>query len=216
LEPPETAETRLGTQGGRDPPFRARRLAAGKKNAARLGAHIVFADESGFLLTPTVARSWAPIGETPLLRHFDRRDRISAISGITVSPRHRRLNLYFQLHLKNIQQQEVCAFLRDLLRHLRGHVFLLWDGGRPHTGRLVKELVRRVPRLHLLRFPGYAPELNPDEGVWKLAKGMLANGCPKGRSELDASLTNALQSIRHNRKNLRACIDHSGLPCFLP
>jgi transposase len=39
---------------------------------------------------------------------------------------------------------------------------------------MVKELVRHVPRLHLLRFPGYAPELNPDEGVWKLAKGMLA------------------------------------------
>ena len=73
-----------------------------------------------------------------------------------------------------------------------------------------------VARLHLLRFPGYAPELNPDEGVWKLAKAMLANGCPKDRSGLDASLTNALQSIRQNRKNLRACIDHSGLPWFLP
>src|SRR5207253_4546093 len=32
-----------------------------KKNAARLGAHIVFADESGFLLAPLVVRTWAPI-----------------------------------------------------------------------------------------------------------------------------------------------------------
>jgi hypothetical protein len=71
------------------------------------------------------------------------------------------------------------------------------------------------PRLHLLRFPGYAPELNPDEGIWKLAKGMLANGCPRDRSELSASLTKALHSIRQNRMNLRACIDHSGLPYFL-
>ena len=151
-----------------------------------------------------------------MLHHYDRRDRISVISGISISPNRRRFNLYFKLHFKNIQQQEVCAFLRHLLRHLRGHVFLLWDGGRPHTGRLVKELVRRIPRLHPLRFPGYAPELNPDEGVWKLAKGMLANGCPKDRSELGASLTQALQSIRQNRKNLRACINHSGLPYFLP
>jgi len=167
-------------------------------------------------LTPTVARSWAPVGKTPVLHHFDRRDRISVISGITVSPKRERLNLYFQLHLKNIQQQEARGFLRHLLRHLRGHVFLLWDGGRPHAGRLVKEFVARVPRLHLLRFPGYAPEMNPDEGVWKLAKGMLANGCPKDRSELSASITKALGSIRKNHINLRGCIDHSGLPYFLP
>ena len=151
-----------------------------------------------------------------MLHHFDRRDRISVISGITVSPRRERLNLYFQLHLKNIQQQEARDFLRHLLRHLRGHVFLLWDGGRPHAGRLVKELVASLPRLHLLRFPGYAPELNPDEGIWKLAKRMLANGCPKDRSELSSSITRALESIRKNHNNLRGCIDHSGLPCFLP
>lgn len=181
-----------------------------------MGAHLVFADESGFLLTPTVAKTWAPVGKTPILRHFDRRDRISAISGISVSPKLQRLNLYFQLHFKNIQQQEVCSFLRHLLRHLRGHVFVLWDGGRPHNGRLVRELSHRVRRLHLVRFPGYAPELNPDEGIWKLAKGKLANGCPKDRSELELSLLNALRSIRKSRKNLRGCITHSDLPSFLP
>jgi len=190
-------------------------LAAGKKNAARLGAHLVFADESGFLLTPTVAKTWAPVGRTPVLRHFDRRDRISVISAVSVSSKLQRLNLYFQLHLKNIQQQEICSFLRDLLRHLRGHVFLFWDGGRPHKGRLVQELCRRVHRLHLVRFPGYAPELNPDEGIWKLAKQKLANGCPRDISDLTHSLVRALESIRKNRKNLRGCITHSALPSFL-
>ena len=145
-------------------------MAACKKNAARLGAHLVFADESGFLLTPTVAKTWAPMGRTPIVRHFDRRDRISVISGISVSPKRQRLNLYFQLHLKNVQQKEAYGFLRNLLRHLPGHVFVLWDGGRPHYGRLVRDLLCRARRLHLVRFPGYAPELNPDEGVWKLAK----------------------------------------------
>ena len=150
------------------------------------------------------------------MHHFDRRDRISVISGVTVSPKRRRLNLYFQLHLKNIQQHEARGFLRVLMRHLRGHIFVLWDGGQPHRGRMVTELVRRVPRLHLVRFPGYAPELNPDEGIWKLAKGLLANGCPKDLSELSASLTRALHSIRKSPVNLRGCIDHSGLPYFLP
>jgi transposase len=190
-------------------------LAACKKNAARLGAHLVFADESGFLLTPTVAKTWAPVGRTPVVRHLERRDRISVISGISVSSKLQRVHLYFQLHPKNIRQQEVCSFLRDLLRHLRGHVFLLWDGGRPHKGRLVQELGLRVHRLHLIRFPGYAPELNPDEGVWKLAKQKLANGCPRDLTDLTRSLLTVLHSIRTNHNNLRACINHSALPPFL-
>jgi hypothetical protein len=59
------------------------------------------------------------------------------------------------------------------------------------------------------------PELNPDEGIWKLAKQKLANGCPSDISDLTHSLVRALDSIRKNRKNLRACITHSALPSFL-
>lgn len=156
------------------------------------------------------------MGQTPVLRHFDRRDRISAISGISVSPKRRRLNLYFQLHEKNIQQMEARDFLRHLLKQLRGHVFVLWDGARPHGGQLVKKLARRSKHLHLVRLPSYAPEINPDEGVWKLAKEKLANGRPRDRCDLTLALLDALENIRSNRKNLRACITHSHLPPFLP
>jgi len=168
------------------------------------------------LLTPTIAKTWAPVGETPVVSHLDRRDRLSAISAISVSPKRRRLNLYFQLHLKNIQQDEVCCFLRHLLRHLRGHVFLFWDGGQPHRGRLVKELCHRIRRIHLVRLPAYAPEFNPDEGVWKLAKQRLTNGCPNDLSELAHSLRRTLEAIGRSRRNLRGCITHSALPLFLP
>jgi len=56
------------------------------KKAQRLGAHLVFLDESGFLLIPNVRKTWAPIGQTPLFKHSYRRDRMSVISSITVSP----------------------------------------------------------------------------------------------------------------------------------
>jgi DDE superfamily endonuclease len=77
-------------------------MAAGKKNATRLGAHIVFVDESGFMMIPAVRRTWAPIGQTPIHRHYYRRDRISVIGGLSVSPNRRRLGLYFRMHAKNI------------------------------------------------------------------------------------------------------------------
>ena len=101
-------------------------MAQGKKNAARLGAHIVFADESGFLLVPTVARTWAPRGKTPIHRHRQgQRDKLSVISGISVSPKRHHLGLYYLLFYENIGQEEVCVFLRELLRHLRGPIIVL-------------------------------------------------------------------------------------------
>ena len=45
-------------------------MAARKKNATRLGAHLGFADESGFMMIPPVRRTWAPVGQTPIVRHY--------------------------------------------------------------------------------------------------------------------------------------------------
>lgn len=56
-------------------------------SAARLGAHVIFADESGYLLIPTVAKTWTSRGHTPLLRHRTKRDKVSAISAVSVSAR---------------------------------------------------------------------------------------------------------------------------------
>jgi hypothetical protein len=76
---------------------------------------LLTADESGFLLIPNVLRAWAPQVQTPIHRHRQgRRDNISAISGISVSPRRHRLGLYYLLFYANIGQDEVCVFLREL------------------------------------------------------------------------------------------------------
>jgi len=68
------------------------------------------------MLTPTVRRTLAPRGQTPLHYCWDRRDRISAISAITVSPKRKRLNLYFNLlpDNENVHAEDVVGFLRCL------------------------------------------------------------------------------------------------------
>ncbi len=58
-----------------------------QKNARRAGRSLVFLDESGFMLQPVCRRPWAPRGQTPILRQWDRRDRLSALSALTVAPR---------------------------------------------------------------------------------------------------------------------------------
>jgi len=57
----------------------------------------VFVDESGFLLIPHVVKTWAPVGQTPVHHHAYRGDQISVISGVSVSPKRQRLNLYYYL-----------------------------------------------------------------------------------------------------------------------
>jgi transposase len=191
-------------------------MAPGKKNAAWLGAHIVFADESGFLLIPLVVRTWAPEGQTPIHRHRQgRREKISVISGISLSPKRQQLGLYYLLFFDNIGQQEVCVFLRELLRHLHGPVIVLLDNSSTHKGEPLQKLLHQHPRLSIEYFPSYAPQLNPDEGVWSLAKRDLANSCPKNVDELMEDILRSIERIRVSPNKLRGCILQSELPSFL-
>ena len=115
----------------------------------------MFLDESGFLLIPNVRKTWAPVGCTPRVRHSSTRDKLSAISALSVSPQRIRVGLYMHVYPTNITGAEVVAFLRHLLRHLRGPVELLWDGGSIHRRDDVQAFRSRHPRLHVHRFPAY-------------------------------------------------------------
>jgi transposase len=144
-----------------------------------------------------------------------RRDKISVISGISVSPRRQRLGLYYLLFFNHLGQEEVCLFLQELLRHLRGPVIALLDNSSTHDGAPLARLLRRHLRLHIEHFPAYAPELNPDEGIWSLAKRDLANGCPFDVNQLMEALIASINKTRRSREKLRGCILQSDLPHFL-
>lgn len=171
-----------------------------------LGAHLAFLDESGFMLIPPVCRTWALRGQTPIVGHFYRRDRISAISALTVSPRRRHYGLYFSFQAGNIKTGDVAVFLGELLRHLRGHVVLLWDKALIHRGKPVQRIRQRFKRLHVECFPEYAPELNPTEYVWAQAKRRTANGSPRCVKELRSSVLKAVREIRSSQRLLKSCI----------
>lgn len=176
----------------------------------------MFVDESGFLLAPLVVKTWAPQGQTPVHAHRQSyREKISAISAVSVSPRQQRLGLYYQLYLDSIGQQEVCRFFRHLLRHLRGPVILLLDNASMHRGHRLRQLPQQHQRLHLEYFPSYTPELNPDEGVWSWTKRKLANTSPSDLDQLIQEVIGSIEQLRRSQQNLRGCILQSELPHFL-
>jgi hypothetical protein len=125
---------------------------------------LVFLDESGFQLDPTVRRTCAPRGQTPIQEVWHRKGRISAISAVTVSPVLRRPNLYFRLlpDNTNAHGEDTVAFLAQLKGEIRGSLTILWDQSRIHErSGVVKAYLARHPEIVTEDFPGYAPETSP-------------------------------------------------------
>ena len=175
----------------------------------------MFIDETGFLLHPLVRRTWGLRGQTPVLRpRMRHHQRISAIGGLSISLGRRHLGWYLQLHRDiSIRQDEVVAFLRHLLRHLRGPMVVVWDNLGVHKGRALREWLRRCRRVHLEFLPPYAPELNPNEYGWAfLKRGPLANYCPNDVAELHGSVEGAAQSARSHQALLRSFVRGTNLP----
>ncbi len=164
------------------------------------------------MLIPTRRRTWNPRGRTPIVRYNYKHDRISAIAALTVAARRARLGLYVQLRQDNFKAVQVARFLRLLLAHVRGHVILLWDGGQIHKGPAINAVRDAFPRLHLERFPAYAPELNPVEQVWNDFKRHTGNSLLRGKQDIRLSLHGSARRARRNPDRLRSFVLASDLP----
>jgi transposase len=183
------------------------------REAFRRRAYLVFLDESGFFLTPTVRRTLAPRGKTPVLDAWDRRDRLSAISAITVSPVAAHPNLYFDVSPHHVHGEQVVAFLADLHRRL-GPLTVVWDRGPIHDkATVVRAWLAKHPGVVTEKFPGYVPDLNPDEGVWGWAKyGRLANLAANDTDELWDRVVDELIEVKFRPDLLRGFIRQTELP----
>jgi transposase len=93
----------------------------------------------------------------------------------------------------------VRAFLQHLLREVPGRMVILWDGAPIHRSHLLKEFLANgaAQRLHVERLPAYAPELNPDEGLWAYLKRVeLRNVCCFNLGHLRKELRDAVKRVR--------------------
>ena len=168
----------------------------------------MFVDESGFYLLPAVVRTWAPMGETPRLVHYHTKDHISAISGITLSG-----ELYIAMQERAFNAADCVRFLKHLVRQIGGKVLVIWDGSPIHRARVVKDYLCNESKgmVHLEPFPGYAPDLNPDEGIWNYLKYVeLKNVCCDTIAELRREMRNAVVRLRRKREIIKACIRQPG------
>lgn len=169
---------------------------------------MIFVDEAGFYPLPFVTRTYAPRGETPILRAPLTHDHLSVISAITPDGR-----LFAHMQDEAVRGPAIVAFLRHLLGQVRGKLLVIWDGASIHRAQPVKDFLAAgaAARLQLVQLPGYAPDLNPDEGVWNHLKRVeLKNRCCQDLDELRWELGLAIRRLRRKPHVLASCFHQCG------
>ncbi len=155
-------------------------------------------------------RTSAPVGQTPILKVPLTRDHLWAIGGLTIDGR-----LIMHVQEQPFKGPDVVRFLQLLLRKIPGKLLVIWDGAPLHRSQAVKDFLTQggARRLHLERLPGYAPELNPQEGVWNsLKRRELKNLCAHDFEQLAIERVRAKERLRHRKTVLRQCVAHAGFP----
>lgn len=155
-----------------------------------------------------MVRTWARVGQTPVLKTPTKYDHLSVASAITTTGK-----LVTQVRESPFNGIAVVGFLQHVLRQIPGKIVLCWDGARIHHCAEVKAFLKAgaAKRLRLVRLPAYAPELNPDEGVWRWLKRQLGNVCCRDRVELRYELGLAIQRLRYRPEIIQACFKKAGL-----
>lgn len=164
---------------------------------------------------PLVRRSWAPCGQTSVLRQRGRsRLKVSAIGALVISPRRRRVRAYFSLQVEaSFDGERILQFLKQLCQALRVPIALVWDRLQAHRGEPVKGwLANNRHRIRAELLPEYAPELNPVELIWGHAKtNPLANFAPLELSDLVMQTHLSVLAIGDDQPLLRSFLRHCPL-----
>lgn len=163
------------------------------RQAKQQRAVIYWGDEMGLRSDHVSGTSYAPLGQTPIVRATGQRFGCNMISAIT-----NRGHLAFMVFHGKFDGRLFIRFLQRLLKQAVGKVYLIVDGHPVHRAVIVREFVAaHAARLRLLRLPGYCPELNPDE---LLNQDVKTNGLGKSRPLNRPEMMAGVRSHLHRRQ----------------
>ncbi len=139
-------------------------------------------------------RTWSLRGKTPVQKAWDRRDRLSVIGAVVLSPTRRQITTPFAIQEANVKAIDVVAFVKMLKRRLQRPLIIVWDRWNVHRSAEKQLAASRLQGLSFERLPAYAPELNPVEPRWSNTKyADLANFVPDDVRQLKRSVNSSLK-----------------------
>ena len=167
--------------------------------AEKIGADIGFQDESGVGVMTRYGRTWAPRGDTPVIKVSMKRGGYNVMSVITAEGEMR-----YSIKEGHINGEVFIAFLKQLIHGRDRPLILLVDHATFHCSKAVRNFVRaNRSKLRIFFLPKRVPEMNPDEQVWNEIKTNRIGKQPvKDKKDLKKRLRSALASLQKNTKRV--------------
>lgn len=175
-----------------------------RRRAAAEGAEILFGDEASVRTDHHSGTTWAPVGQTPVVRDSGDRKAVKMISAISSKGL-----LRFQVREGSMNAGSFIDFLKSLLRSVGPKkIFLIVDGSSIHKAKKVKAFLAKEEvkdRLEIFILPGYSPELNPDEWVWNNVKNTrLGRAVSHDKNDLKSKAIGALRRLQKTPALIRS------------
>jgi transposase len=165
-----------------------------KRRAKRESAVIYFGDETGMRSDHQAGKSYAPKGQTPVIKRTGKRFSLNMISAIS-----NKGHLQFMIIDGRFNSEVFVMFLKQIIKYSRQKIYFVTDGHPAHkTKKLNEWLSENKDRIEVFFLPPYSPELNPQEYVNQDVK---TNIIGKKRPINKAEMRMNVEEFMNNRKN---------------
>jgi transposase len=146
------------------------------------------------------------------LRRRDKRREVSSIVALVAPHGRQPARLYARHQEGSFNTQDVIKALRYFRQKVGRPLTIVWDGLNQHRSVQMRDFIARHPQdFHLEQLPGYAPDLNPEEGCNAVVKAELRNTTPDSVAELRAQARASFMRLGHRHDVLVAFFRHAGL-----
>nr|WP_205379479.1 transposase [Streptomyces sp. SID7805] len=171
-------------------------------------------------MRPPRARSWGRIGRTPVVRVRGRGSGRVSMAGMVCFRRGDRSRLIYSFRVHRGRKGEPTGFTwqdyRDLIvrahNQLKGPIVLVWDNLRTHLMPQMKDFIAaNEDWLTVFHFPSYAPDLNPQEGIWSLVKRAIGNLAAANLDQLAVAVKRSLKKTQYRPHLIDGCLIGTGL-----
>jgi transposase len=164
-------------------------------------------DETGHTFRTRFVRTWAPVGEVPVLRRSSGRREISSLVAITPDGR-----LYARHVPGSVNGAVVIMAIKYFRRQIGTPLLLIMDRLSAHRSREVRAfLAAHRADVVIEWLPSYAPELQPEELCNGLVKHATANALPDSIDDLHGIVRREFRRLQYRPEVIRQCFVHVGL-----
>ena len=171
-----------------------------KKRAQREDAIIYFGDETGMRSDHQAGRSYAPSGQTPVIKKTGQRFSLNMISAIS-----NRGHLQFMIIDGRFNSEVFENFLRQMIKYSRQKIYFVTDGHPAHkTKKLNEWLSLNKKKIEVFFLPPYSPELNPQEYVNQDVKtNVIGKKRPINKTQMRANDEDFMNNRKNDKKQVQ-------------